>query len=227
MNTNQSAAIAVVMLTLVEITAAAASSSARGTAHEECTDSVRTAITPVTLHLVDHGGLTRQAREEMMREAVHPWRAVGANVEWASSAPTPQRVQVRVIVTRDTVNDEAAFASSRERRMASILFVDGKPIPLVNVYLVEVLRLLEGVRVSDKALSDRPAALRDRLMGRALGRAVAHELGHFLFGSADHAPFGLMRATHPIEHLIGKSSDALDLVMPPSLACVARLNRYP
>jgi hypothetical protein len=31
--------------------------------------------------------------------------------------------------------------------------------------------------------------------GELLGRAVAHEIGHLVLGTVDHAPFGLMRAT--------------------------------
>jgi hypothetical protein len=31
--------------------------------------------------------------------------------------------------------------------------------------------------------------------GELLGRAVAHEIGHLVLGTSEHAPFGLMRAT--------------------------------
>jgi hypothetical protein len=32
-------------------------------------------------------------------------------------------------------------------------------------------------------------------VGELIGRVVAHEIGHLVLGTADHAPFGLMRAT--------------------------------
>jgi hypothetical protein len=31
---------------------------------------------------------------------------------------------------------------------------------------------------------------------------VAHEVGHFLFGSREHAPTGLMRASHRLDYLM-------------------------
>ena len=39
-----------------------------------------------------------------------------------------------------------------------------------------------------------PQALADRRLALVLGRAVAHELGHFLLATAGHTPSGLMRA---------------------------------
>jgi hypothetical protein len=39
------------------------------------------------------------------------------------------------------------------------------------------------------------------LIGRALGRALSHELGHYLLRSKAHAPHGLMRATWPTDEL--------------------------
>jgi len=40
----------------------------------------------------------------------------------------------------------------------------------------------------------REGCLHDLLPGRVLGRALAHEIGHFLLQSRDHAATGLMRA---------------------------------
>jgi hypothetical protein len=83
------------------------------------------------------------------------------------------------------------------------------------------------VRMEDRATGDRPAALRQRLMGRVLGRAIAHELGHFLFGSADHAPDGLMRAKHRLDDLTSPFTRAFRVVSARPRACAAgdiRLN---
>ena len=39
-----------------------------------------------------------------------------------------------------------------------------------------------------------PRAVRDRVLGRMIGRVVAHEIGHWLLRSRDHSTSGLMRA---------------------------------
>jgi hypothetical protein len=41
-------------------------------------------------------------------------------------------------------------------------------------------------------------------MGRVLGRALAHEIGHFLLRSRNHSKVGLMRANPSVPDLIGR-----------------------
>ena len=108
--------------------------------------------------------------------------------------------QITVVVTPD-MPDALRSAPPSARVMASILFVNGKPTTLIGAYPGEVYRLLDTMRMEVRPISDRPAALRHRLTGRVLGRAVAHELGHYLYGSADHAQDGLMRARHRVDDL--------------------------
>jgi hypothetical protein len=40
------------------------------------------------------------------------------------------------------------------------------------------------------------------LIGRALGRALSHEIGHYLLKSKLHSPHGLMRANWPSDELL-------------------------
>ena len=48
-----------------------------------------------------------------------------------------------------------------------------------------------------------PLNYRDLLLSRAMGRALAHEMGHYLFASKTHAAHGLMRAVHTAPELFG------------------------
>ena len=52
------------------------------------------------------------------------------------------------------------------------------------------------------AFSALPAILADLFFGRALGRALAHEIGHYLLGTANHSAHGLMRAQFTPEDLL-------------------------
>jgi hypothetical protein len=179
----------------------------------------------VTLQLVDHVRLPADARAEMMRETTEVWRAAGVDVTWSklpaagaqTPVPTPtavterSRLQMRVVITPDT--PEALRAGAVHYPvLASILFLDGKPTTLIAAYPSEVQRLLDAVRMDSRAISERPAVLRHRVMGRVLGRAIAHELGHFLFGSAEHTPTGLMRAKHRVDDLTSPFTKAFRVV---------------
>ena len=46
-----------------------------------------------------------------------------------------------------------------------------------------------------------PTILRHVVLGRVLGRALAHEIGHFLLRSRGHSQIGLMRANQSIADL--------------------------
>jgi hypothetical protein len=48
-----------------------------------------------------------------------------------------------------------------------------------------------------------PKALYDLVTGRVLGRALAHEIGHFLLRSREHSRKGLMRPRHQVPDLVG------------------------
>jgi hypothetical protein len=201
-------------------------------ASNACLSQARTAASMVTLHLVDRVGLPSSARAEMMRETIQLWRAAGVDVEWselpaAGTAEMPViglmmdrlHPQMSVVITPHTP-EELRSGPAHPRVLASILFVDGKPTTMIAAYPEEVQRLLETVRMDVRAVGDRPAAFRHRLTGRVLGRAIAHELGHFLFGSADHAPDGLMRARHRLDDLTSPFHRAFRVIPAPPFECV-------
>jgi hypothetical protein len=77
---------------------------------------------------------------------------------------------------------------------------DGTPDPLVTVYFDLLKRFLAGVRFVLIPEYQWPPPLRERILGRGLGRVIAHEIGHYLLG-AHHAPAGLMRALQYTEEL--------------------------
>jgi hypothetical protein len=51
-------------------------------------------------------------------------------------------------------------------------------------------------------------------MGRVLGRALAHEIGHYLLRSPDHSVTGLMRAQHSIAELMAEDRGGFEAPSP-------------
>jgi hypothetical protein len=176
-------------------------------------------LPPVRLHLIDRAGLSGDARDTLMRDALAPWQAIGARVAWATAWPStapalgaPHDVYVTIDADADTRRTRLP--------MASILFVAGRPTTQITVHAGYVARRLATIRLGDERLADRPRLVRDRVLGRVLGRAVAHELGHYLLGSSAHAPHGLMRASHRIEHLLAESHPMFAVALPATPACL-------
>ena len=107
----------------------------------------------------------------------------------------------------------------RQPPLAAILFTDGAPTTRVSVYPRVAEQLLAGVRSDDRPVTERPRALQHGMMGLMLGRAVAHELGHYLFRSREHAHAGLMRAMLRTDELVGLNDRPFRVVPPRVAAC--------
>jgi hypothetical protein len=63
------------------------------------------------------------------------------------------------------------------------------------------------------------------LIGRALGRALAHELGHFFFRSKIHSLAGLMRSARPANEFFGLRRDGFQLTPEQQATAVGLLLR--
>jgi hypothetical protein len=216
------------LLASTAVEATASPSSSRTTAGARCLASTLPADLVVVLYLVDRHGLTPVARKELLRETVDLWHAAGVKVRWSRSAEGnghgeapggTRHVHVRIMVLNKAPDDQRS-SEHRSRPLASIPFVNTDPVPLISAYPAEVERLLKAARLNDRFVAELPAILRDRLAGRVLGRAVAHELGHFLFASKNHAPSGLMRPTHPISRLLAPFRRGLRVVAPDATGCL-------
>jgi len=73
--------------------------------------------------------------------------------------------------------------------------VDGMPGHLVTVFVDRVLRLLAEARVSGVPMAAWPPSFQRRVLARAIGRVIAHEIGHFVLRMRGHSRSGLMRVS--------------------------------
>ena len=72
----------------------------------------------------------------------------------------------------------------------------GNPAAVIELYLAEIMRLVSDIRVLGAAESQWPPDMRQRIVGRVIGRVLAHEIGHYALRTPAHARAGLMRPTH-------------------------------
>jgi hypothetical protein len=130
----------------------------------------------------------------MLREAAAIWRPAGVAIV-AAPPLGGTAVAVRVQLA----------AGPTSGRLGSIVFgPDHRPEPAVSVHVDAIARMIDSASVAGRPLARWPAAAVDAVAGRALGRVLAHEIGHFLLALRTHRPTGLMRPgfdavllTHP------------------------------
>jgi|RhiMetStandDraft_4_1073278.scaffolds.fasta_scaffold111367_1 hypothetical protein len=90
--------------------------------------------------------------------------------------------------------------------LGAITFADdGTPFSLITVYFDLLLQSLGFARIGDAGEDRWPSELRQRVIGRAFGRVIAHELGHYLLASRRHSGDGLMRAVQSYRDLFSEA----------------------
>jgi hypothetical protein len=121
----------------------------------------------------------------MIREADAIWSPYGVQVSLARSP------ELRPDAVRLTL--EFAPSSAQAPRLGAIWIVDGVPQDRVVLASREVGALVDATLVRGRRLDQWPPAVIDDVHGRALGRVLAHELGHYLLAFAGHTGEGLMK----------------------------------
>ncbi len=95
--------------------------------------------------------------------------------------------------------------------LGSVRFRNGAPGDTIRLRYMALSQMVLNAKIGSWPIRALPPPLRDRVVGQALGRVVAHELGHVLLGLPTHDRSGLMRPTFVPEDLVGWDREALRL----------------
>jgi hypothetical protein len=140
---------------------------------------------PLVVRTYDSVGLSSRALERAHDSAGVTLAAVGIEPIWRPchatgciSKPKPHEIEIRIVnATPFSERGSLGFAAVDVGQHAGTLAT-------VYVDRIDTLAVAAGI---------------DR--GTLLGRVLAHEIGHLILGTADHAPEGLMRATWRADEL--------------------------
>ena len=92
--------------------------------------------------------------------------------------------------------------------LGSIQFFEaGEPDDVIKLSPMEIAVLLFAAPPKADSLESPSQPMIDDLTGRALGRVLAHEVGHYLLASRSHARQGLMRPSYRRHELAGWNRD--------------------
>ncbi|HET9833421.1 MAG TPA: hypothetical protein VFP91_16995 [Vicinamibacterales bacterium] len=160
----------------------------------------------VRVDVVFDGPLSRTLEDRALKEATLIWATYGVDVSASDSHGCESADAVRLTVTFANGRNQGVAAAS----LGSIRFHDGVPEPAIVLYPV-VIGALVSATPYGSFMVDSPGALRDLVLGRVLGRALAHEIGHFLLRSQEHSTGGLMRASQPTAALMDPDRHRFEL----------------
>lgn len=133
-------------------------------------------------------------RTNAIKEAARIWSLYEVSLVAEDDTRCPSSSEPATLtVTIDLSPD----SSSGETGLGAIQFAsDGMPASEIVLHYNAVTRVATSAPFMGLHPALWPAGLREEIVARALGRALAHEIGHYLLRSPHHASSGLMRARH-------------------------------
>jgi hypothetical protein len=167
----------------------------------------------------------------VLTEAGDIWQAAGFMLMWerqtaattvsAASGPVARPSALHV-----TIGDERGTRSKDPYvvPLGWIMFEAESPqqeIYLSHANATMLLSASEGVvgRISTLTITER-----ETLLGRAMGRALAHEIGHYLLASKAHSVKGVMQAKRGAAELFSRSRQGFHVDADQRRLIAARLN---
>lgn len=137
------------------------------------------------IRLIVADDLPTRARTTLVKEAETIWRREGVHLEWRSPVEEqpPTGVTLRVLVGR-------LLGAGGQGEAWPV----GELLPAQSGDRIAIASITAAQRVLDSSgRGAEPEGLGEHRLGLVLGRAVAHEIGHYLLGR-NHTRRGLMRA---------------------------------
>jgi len=167
-----------------------------------CAPAPVMAVSAVTLILRFDGAYSTESLAEMEREVTSIVKESGIRVEWRMLGdvhPSDSFESLVVVRFHGACNMEPAPPLGDERGYYGITYIsDGSVLPFSEV---ECDKISNSIR---PAMSNRQWRDRDSILGRALGRVLAHELFHMLAKTQHHANEGVTKSALSPTQLIAE-----------------------
>ncbi len=145
--------------------------------------------------------LPRAVEATALSEAAAIWAPYGVAVRRVNLC-VPQEGGTRLTVTIAKPSGGPVAAGTWSGIFGAMQFRGGVPAPEIAIFYDEVLRLMKTTPVRGRSETDWPAAFRELMIGRVVGRVLAHEIGHVLLRLRGHASSGLMRPQPSLDELV-------------------------
>ena len=170
------------------------------------------AVFHVGVVLALSGPISAGEMSALKAEAAAIWHPYGIEITWfnteadCSSDPEAWLAPVDRLLRLNADGRQTGRAE-----LGAVRFRDGVAGDTIRLLYSTVSRMTLDASFGGWSVRALPAPLRERIVGQALGRVLAHELGHVLLGEASHDHVGLMRPTFLPADLVRLTHDDLRL----------------
>ena len=193
------------------------------------------AIPPMIVHVSAAPGISPELLKAVLAETDAIWRSSGVTFIWrnapqvaASFAAASEIVPYVPNTLRLMIGESRGVGREGRLPLGWIVFSDGT-VPEQEIYLshANARAMMEDARGVIGIVDQMPVMQRETLLARAMGRALAHELGHYLLASKIHTQRGLMKATMTAVELFMPDAGGFRIEPAQRRAVAARLRGEP
>ena len=179
------------------------------------TDCPRSSSRVLRLHVINAASASPQTLHTAILEASAIWATAGLRLTW-TFPPAPVDLtdnRTVVVMIQRGLKPPPTLSAIRSKGPAlpllgQVPFGEDGPGNLIEVSFEAITSLVMGSSYLNKPVAKLPYFLQWLLLGRGLGRVLAHELGHWLVGRG-HMQEGLMRPTFGDRDLVEWNSPRL------------------
>jgi hypothetical protein len=148
------------------------------------------------------------------------WRSSGFTFAWRQAPREASAATLHVIIGHDV-----RPAPDGGLALGWIVFADSAPEQEIYVSYANAQQLMIEAPGVVGALDRMPRLEKHTLLARAMGRALAHEMGHYLLESKEHTLTGLMRSRINATEFFGTGNRQFKLDNGQRSSITARLTR--
>lgn len=162
--------------------------------------------------------------DRTLEEASAIWRPTGVTFKWQKATPVqaeanpPRPTRPRVLI-----DDKRGTPRGAASPMGWVNFVDDEPDGDIHISHANAERFILTVGGIDGSARRMTPAERFLLVGRTLGRALAHEIGHYLLKSREHTTNGLMKGRRTVQEFIDNERRGFEIDTTQRAAIVRRI----
>jgi hypothetical protein len=166
------------------------------------------ALRDLRIHVIDAAGVVPRTLDDAREEVARIWTTAGLRLTWTVPSmgfeitdPGTVVVIVRRILSRHSGVRSDGSRSVTDAALAWVLFDGDDKRGIVEVSMEAITAIVMEGDLGDKSVLTLPRQTQNHLLGRGLGRVIAHEIGHWCKGRA-HMREGLMKASFNARDLI-------------------------
>ena len=190
-----------------------AGAAARASAASTATRLAGAELPPIRVAVLTSRDLSESIVNEICGETEAIWGQAGMTFDWHRNISTDADKASTLEVT---IDDRQRDVTPWQAALGWITFRPDGPSRSIHLSRASV----EDLLVRESYAHQAPMAAHDAMVGRALGRALSHELGHYLLSSRAHTRHGLMRATWPSDELFAAWRGGFELTAEERVAAV-------